>query len=1133
MLYSFNGFSQSLKCEVYRTAKIIRLDTIPVEGSSISIEPHLTFSFSPEKNAITIHDDNAPDSLRICYRAISSKFFDPIFNRDIKTYSTGGVRTLQDQVSVKRTEEDALFSFGQVESYGAITRGVTFGNRQNVFVNSSLNLQMDGALSDNLKVSAVITDQNIPYQPEGNTQQIRDFDNVFIKLYNDDFEIIAGDIVLQNPIDNSYFMKYYKNVQGLALKYNYTLNDVWKARSMVTGSLAKGQFSSAVIEPIEGVQGPYKLRGPNGERFIIVLANSERVYLDGQPLERGFDRDYVIDYNLGEITFSSKVVITRFSRIRVDYEYADQFYTRSNITATQEITNGRAALYFNYYREKDNPSSTLGFDLDEGDLNALRQSGDNNGLALINGADSVGFVEHGVPYEKIDIVDTDGNPAAIYQYSTDKNTAIFRVSFSEVGLGAGDYQLTSSTANGRIYEWISPVNGQSQGNFAPVRVIPTPNQKQMIVAGARLKITSHEEVFQELAISSNDQNLYSIIDDGDNSGYAWRGGVSSADRTISFLPAYKWNSALTFETNHRNFKAIDRFRSVDFDRDWSYNVFSDSVNRQDQILNLSTEWIKDTRNAVRYDFSYRNRNKVIKGTQHLLIASQKAGPFVLRTENFLLNNEPSGFQSRWWRSSQMIKLDQWFLQPGYEFTMDQNTTSLADPDSVINTLMHFTAHDFFIETPDTSQTRLRLDFIKRRDKLPVSGELLPYTEAEEVKLGMSTSLFETQQIGMQINFRKVKELTGEKNTEQNLLGRVDWTGSFIKSLVRSNLTYSTANTRELKREYIFLNVATGEGTHTWRDENADGVQDINEFYEAINVDEKNYIKLFTPTDEYIKAFQTTYIHTMDAQFPSNWRLRNGVLGTLAKISFNTSLKYNYKTTDSNPASRLNPFQVDLYNPEILFARNLTRLTLFYNRNAPGFGFDVARTDQTGKSLLSNGFELSEKKDWFSSVRVLIGRGFTIRARSGIGQTSNLSDVLNSRNFTLLRNTIGSELIWQPVNSFRVITGAERRGKTADDAELPGNSEILEYKVEITWISAGKGNLNATFNWINIDFEGTQNTFLGYELLEALQPGSNQRWRVNWQQSLGKGLQLSLQYTGRKSSENRAVHTGTAQVTAFF
>ena len=73
---------------------------------------------------------------------------------------------------------------------------------------------MDGKLDDNLFVSAVITDQNIPYQPEGNTQQIRDFDNVFIKLYNDKFDLTVGDIVLQQPENAGYFLRYFKNIQG-------------------------------------------------------------------------------------------------------------------------------------------------------------------------------------------------------------------------------------------------------------------------------------------------------------------------------------------------------------------------------------------------------------------------------------------------------------------------------------------------------------------------------------------------------------------------------------------------------------------------------------------------------------------------------------------------------------------------------------------------------------------------------------------------------------------------------------------------------------------------------------------------------------------------------------------------------
>lgn len=1028
--------------------------------------------------------------------------------------------------------EEEVFSFSAIESYGAITRGVTFGNRQNLFVNSSLNLQMDGMLTEDLNVSAVITDQNIPYQPEGNTQQIRDFDNVFIKLYNDDFEVIAGDLVLQNPVPNSYFLNYYKNVQGLSLKYNYHLKGNWQARSQVTGSIAKGQFASVVIDPIEGVQGPYKLRGPNGERFIIILANSEKVYIDGRLLQRGFDRDYVIDYNLGEVTFGSQVMVTRFSRIRIDYEYADQYYTRSNLNATQEIWNDKARFYVNYYREKDNASSTLGFSPSVSDLEALRTGGSQNGLAQISGVDSVGYRENAILYTRKDTIDDQGQARVILAYSADPDEATLQVSFSEVGSGNGDYVLTNTNANGRIYSWVSPQNGQSKGNYAPVQQIPTPNQKQLMVLGSEVKLSEYESFFQELAISSFDQNLYASTGKGDNQGLAWRGGIKAEGRPLTFLPGYTLGGGLDYEYDHENFKAIDRFRSVDFDRDWSYDVFSDTISRQDQILRGSLHIRKNQRNGFYYNAFHRKRSEVIAGTQQQLRFNQEIGPFAVQSDNFYLVNEPGDTKATWLRLNETIRFTPLLFQPGYTYSLDQHQRVVTATDSVANTLMNFVAHDFFLETSDSLTTNFRVDYIRRTDQLPVVGELTDYTKAEEFRMSFG-GRYGSQRIRMALNFRKVDELIGEQNTERNLLGKVDYSGNLFNDLIQNTVTISSANTRELKREFVFAQVATGQGTHTWRDENEDDVQDLSEFYEAVNPDEKNYIKLFTPTDEYLNAFQTTFIQSFNASFPTNWISRGTFLKQLSKLSFSRNIRYNYKTTDQDIGYRLIPFGKDITNENILFFRSLNRNTLFYNRNAPGFGMDVNQVSQKNKSLLNKGFEINEKEDWSTTIRLAIGTGFTIRSALGIGSTYNSSDFLENRNFNLNRNTGSLEFIWQPLTNFRLITGVERRAKATVKSEQSGASDINEYRLELTWIRTGQGNLNMGFNWLNIGFDGEQNTLLGYELLEALQPGNNQRWRINWQQSLGKGLQLSLQYDGRKSSNTKMIHTGNVQVTAYF
>jgi hypothetical protein len=62
---------------------------------------------------------------------------------------------------------------------------------------------------------------------------------------------------------------------------------------------------------IEGNQGPYKLKGQNGELYVLVISGSERVYVNGILLKRGENNEYTIDYNAGEIVFTPLFTITR------------------------------------------------------------------------------------------------------------------------------------------------------------------------------------------------------------------------------------------------------------------------------------------------------------------------------------------------------------------------------------------------------------------------------------------------------------------------------------------------------------------------------------------------------------------------------------------------------------------------------------------------------------------------------------------------------------------------------------------------------------------------------------------------------------------------------------------------------
>ncbi|MCZ6693743.1 MAG: hypothetical protein O6939_07545 [Bacteroidetes bacterium] len=1113
------------------------LDSLSIDPQSITVihagDTLHDWKYHLNSGELTIEASQLTDSLKIYYRVLPFSFTQKKFHRSLSVYDSNAFfkdPPVEHDYFIQQRNE--LFTSEGLEKSGSISRTISFGNNQDVFVNSQFNLQLDGRLTDNVNVRAVISDQNIPFQPEGNTQQLQEFDKVYIEFYNQHGSLRAGDVVLKNK--ESQFLRYYKNVQGGELTAKYNISQQSNAETTLAGSVAKGQFASIQLEVFEGVAGPYRLIGPNGERFVIVLANSEKVYLDGKLLKRGYNYDYTIDYNFGEITFTSKIIVTRFSRLRVDYEYSDQNYSRTIISGSHYQTISKFNFFTNYYTEKDNPNRSLAFDLSEQEIDQLSSIGDNLEMAVISGADSVKFDQNRILYKKVDTLDQDGNFQAIFKRSNNPDSAFYQVSFSDLGIGRGNYQLLFTTANGRIYEWISPQNGAPQGRYEPVTVIPTPNKKQMITVGTGYQVTDYEKVFGEWALSDQDLNRFSSLDSDDDQGQAVKVGFTSLGRPFGNTD-YSIKGGLDFEFDEKNFNAIDRYRYIEFDRDWSFDSNDAGQRFNDNIFNFYMGFEKDPRNLFQYRFVNRKRGEDVNGFQHMIDAAQQMGRINVVSDVFFMKNDQQETRSDWMRLNINTFLDSKIFVPGYMYSIDRNKVRALATDSVLNTANNFRAHKFYIRNNDTLNTKFELNYSIREDKAPSSGELIRNTISKTTNLTTSSKLNKNNQLDVLFTYRILENFDANilPKNEETIMGRIDWISSMAKRHIRSELTYSSSNSRELKKEFVFIEVNPGEGTHTWRDDNGDGIQDLNEFYEALNVDERNYAKIFVPTDEYVLAFNNVFNYRLHLDMPRNWRGLSGIKKVLSRFSQSFSWNIDNKFTDDALSTRFIPFK-KISQEDLLAKRESLRSTLFYNRSSSNYGFNGGIFTTENKQLLTNGFESRENQELHLEGRVNIGTVYNLQMRTRQFTVSNASDFLIARNYDIEGYELSPSLSWQPRSFFRLTGGYSYTFKQNQlNADSNENAILDEYSLDLRIVRALKSTFNTTFRYIQIDFQGQENTPVGYELLNALEPGDNFTWSINWQRRIANGLQLTLNYDGRKSPGNQTIHIGRMQVSALF
>ena len=467
--------------------------------------------------------DTFTDTLYIKYRIMPKDIYKSKYRKDLgdisQTLSYNGLVGTAYTYNPFTLNNEA-FKFNDIDYSGVFSRGISVGNAQDLILNSNFNLQVNGKIGD-IDIIAAISDDNTPLQPEGNTQQLQDFERIFIQFKYKNQSLIAGDYTVKSP-ESSYFMNYLRRLQGGQIKTDLKINSKGRLKTDASVAVSRGKFNRNVFLGEEGNQGPYRLRGANNEQFIIIIAGTERVFIDGIQLKRGADEDYIIDYNTSELIFTQKQLITKDKRIQVEFSYTDLNYLRTLATTNLQYDTKKTSVRFNFYSEQDAKNQALDGNISDTIRNLLQTSAseelyisginpsdpsNNNSLVLYAIKDTI---VNGIFYDSI----------LVFEQS---DSAFYEVKFSNVEDG-GDYIRIQSAANGVVYQWVAPdpVTGRSNGSFAPIQFVASPKLKQLYNLGFDHRFNSNSQLSVDLSMSNEDNNTFSNLDDKDNIGLAAR-----------------------------------------------------------------------------------------------------------------------------------------------------------------------------------------------------------------------------------------------------------------------------------------------------------------------------------------------------------------------------------------------------------------------------------------------------------------------------------------------------------------------------------------------------------------------------------------------------------------------------------
>ena len=1016
--------------------------------------------------------------------------------------------------SLSPVANNRFIPFDGLNTSGSITRGITVGNNQNSVVNSNLDLQISGKISDKISLRASIQDSNIPLQEGGYSQKLDEFDQVFMELFSDHWAIRAGDLFIENR--NSRFLNFNKKVQGLSSRFAFGSEETTQTDVFASVALVRGQYAKSAFNGQEGNQGPYKLKGSNGELYVLVISGSERVFVNGILLERGENKDYIIDYNAGEIIFTSLYPINSEMRITIEYQYSDRNYNRLISYLGGAVSQEKWSIRTAVYAESDLKNQPLQQTLTEEQIAVLQAAGDNP-LAMY--APSA-FVDTYAP-TKVLYKKSIANGLTYFEYSTDETAVLYSVRFSLLGQNQGDYVLSNASVVGKIFEFVAPINGVKQGNYEPVIKLVAPTKTQIANLMGSIHPNEKTKIDWELAVSQNDANLFSSVNDTDNNGLAGKWDITQR------LFSKKWevNARSSFQYVQNNFKTIERVNNIEFARDWNLGVYAGNQG----LFTSGIEAILPKMGNINYQFENLGLSNFFSGNKHQLSGAFQFAKWNIQQKGSVMNSNSQLATTAFIREQAQAKWHHKKTWIGGTFRLEDNQERLKSTQTLTGISQRFTEFGAFVGRGDSTKVYTQIGYLHRRTDSIQNGLLQHVSRSHAYILKSKLLQSEARDLGIFINYRRLEFIDPNRKNEPSLNSRILYNDNFGGKWAQTSTAYETASGTIAQQEFTYIEVPPGQGVYAWIDYNNNGLQELEEFETAPFPDQAKFIRVFLPTQVFIQTHQNKFSESVSLN-PGGWRTKTGFRKVISYFYNQTAFSIDRKTKRDGNQFTIDPFSSS--GQVVLGLQQNFRNSLFFNRGKQYHSVTYTFLESKVQNLLSFGAQMGSNLGHQIQYNHLIAKTWLL-GMSAKTATSTLNVTgLSGRNYIINSQFVAPKLSYIFSQNASLDVFVEQQHKSN---ELGNEEQLKQTRMgsSFTYTGEKKVTMNGEFSFYNNAFRGDPLTPAAFQMLEGLQPGKNSTWRLLVQKNLTQYLELNLNYQGRKSENNPVVHIGSVQLRAYF